>query len=88
MNKTNTAKTETQARGRTAAIQVPIVKVENKGYVCRHIDIALNGIQADACRQVFDGLRENHVKLVGGKDINSAGDVVRYMLEQVAAGLR
>ena len=68
-----------------ATIAVPLSEVPPGGYMTNHVEVRLSHDQTYALRGLFYGLREAGECLAGGKPIASNADVVRWLLEQVAA---
>jgi hypothetical protein len=47
----------------------------------------LKGLQREAMYRLLAGLREQHVCLSGGTHVENVPDVIRWMMEQAAAGM-
>lgn len=53
----------------------------------RHVEARLSPRQAEAMRRMYDGLRLGHHQLDDGRHVDSAADVVRWILERAADDL-
>lgn len=67
-------------------IEVPLGEIPPAVYITRHIEVNLDHVQSCTLRRVFEGLDASGARLVNGKRVASASDVVRWLLEQVASG--
>ena len=73
---------------RRLEIKLPYREVPEDCYRGRHVEVnRLSQTQATAFRGVGDGLILLRAKLVGGKDITSGADVLRWILEKVHAAV-
>jgi hypothetical protein len=67
------------------SIPFPIGDSVKDGFCGRHLDIRLTRVQAQTMRRLQQGLNETDSRMANGKHVDSAADVVRWMLDQVAA---
>jgi len=68
--------------------QAPAKKVPLKRtgrLVTRHLEIRLVNRHAQAWRDLYDGLYENHAMLQDGKAVEHPNDAIRWMLENLEA---
>lgn len=58
---------------------------EGDGYAASHVEVGnLKPAERDILKRLRTGLSDAHVKLESGKHVESAADVVRWLLQQVA----
>ena len=53
-------------------------------YVTRHVEVRLEGAQAETLRKVFDGLALRGARLDNGRYVSTVPDAVRWLLEELA----
>jgi len=66
-------------------IQVPLGAVPPDVYIGRHVEVRLTHDQARVLRSLWYGLQVEGATLAGGKSIDSNADVIRWLLERIAA---
>lgn len=68
---------------------VPMQEPDDSTYVGRHsgrIDVRLDkGEQVNNFRQLYSALKLNNHKLKNGRYVDSANDVIKWMLENISA---
>jgi len=69
------------------SITLTVAPLKPDVYLSDHVDVHLNHDQRIALRRIYDGLHDQAAKLANGRYIQTNGDVVRHILEQVYAGL-
>ena len=67
------------------SIAVPSAEYGPADNVSRHIDLQLDTVQARALKRAFVGLDESGSRLASGRRVASNADVIRFLLEQLAA---
>ena len=68
----------------TAIIEVPLGTVTESEYLSNHVESRLKGEhQKRVFRRLFRGLQERGAKTNDGRPVTRAGDVVRWLLDQV-----
>ena len=90
MSKQRTGRTSTcpiPGPKETVTIRLPVAPLIEQAYVGDHVDVHLDYQQARAMRQTLNGLKNSATRLANDRIVQSYGDVVRYMLEQVHADL-
>lgn len=65
-------------------IEIPLAK-SAMGYASKHVEVRFDQDQRDTLRRIHDALIERNAKLRSGRRVNSNADVVRWMVDQVAA---
>jgi len=53
-------------------------------YVSRHVEVRLEGAQAETLRKAFDGLALKAARLDNGRYVSSVPDAIRWLLEEIA----
>jgi len=67
------------------SVEIPVRDPDPDKYMTTHVNVQLNRQQAYGLRRVFDALNGGAFRMEDGKYVQHAGDVVRYILEKVAA---
>ena len=62
--------------------RLPIGNATKPGYISRHVDLQLNQEQAITLKRLVAGLDAAHARLKNGRVVQTAGDTVRWILEQ------
>jgi len=65
------------------SITLPLGRLD--GYVQRHIDVRLDVRQSRILNRLYHGLNDRDRRLANDRHVTSTADVIRYMLERVAA---
>lgn len=76
------------AKPTEVTIGVPLSIIADDIYRPRRIDFNASPRQAEVMKRIYCGLRENNKTLNNGHHIDSAVDVVRWLLERVGAELK
>jgi hypothetical protein len=75
---------EIEVTEQTAIIEVPLGTVTDSEYLSNHVESRLKGDhQKRVFRRLFRGLQEQGAKTNDGRPVTRAGDVVRWLLDQV-----
>jgi hypothetical protein len=69
----------------TAIIEVPLGTVTDSEYLSNHVESRLKDREKLIFRRIFRGLQERGATTNDGRPVKRAGDVVRWMLDQVEA---
>jgi len=73
--------------GLSVVIELPLGMIPTEGYARRFhkVELGFDREQAAIFQRLYYGLNSRSTRLASGKHVESAADVVRYMLEQAAA---
>ena len=73
--------------GPSVVIELPLGMIPTEGYARRFhkVELGFDREQAAIFQRLYYGLNSRSTRLASGKHVESAADVVRYMLEQAAA---
>jgi hypothetical protein len=73
--------------GPSVVIELPLAEPPTKGYARRFtkVELSFDHDQASIFQRLYYGLNSKSTRLATGKHVESAADVVRYLLEQAAA---
>ena len=72
------------ADGRNVMLELPLIRTA--GYVARTIDLTLSGAQAQALRDLADGLIASGARLANRALVCDASAALRWLLERIAMG--
>ena len=64
-------------------LDIPIDPAPPSGYCSRHVQVQLSGQHAVLHKQIYHALVQQGATLSTGKGISHAGDVLRWLLDQV-----
>lgn len=70
-------------KAKTIKIEIPLTGDPPTGYVSRHVDVRLDPDQANSLRRILDGLAATGACLRNKRRIETIGDALRWLLEQV-----
>lgn len=73
-----------QRRIQTAIVRVPLGEI-GPGYRSRHIETYLTPDQTETMQRLVVALRDRRTTTANGREIRSAADAVRWLLEQIGA---
>ena len=72
----------------TVIIELPTRIVPDSHYRQRFIHVpGMTADQANAAKALFEGLHKRQARLANGRYVKSPPDAIRYVLEQIAAGM-
>ena len=74
----------TRPKSRRVSIEVELGPKPAGIYVSRHVEVRLEGAQAETLRKVFDGLALSAARLGNGRYVSSVPDAIRWLLEEIA----
>jgi polysaccharide deacetylase 2 family uncharacterized protein YibQ len=76
---------EIEVTEQTAIIEVPLGTVTDSEYLSNHVESRLKDKEKLIFRRIFRGLQERGATTNDGRPVKRAGDVVRWMLDQIEA---
>ena len=83
------AKAKEVERATTVVIELPIGDVTEHEYLSRHVEARFQTVgQQVAMRRIWRGLQSQGAKLGNGRPVTRSGDAVKWILEQIEAGMR
>jgi hypothetical protein len=68
-------------------IRIPVIAGEVGGPSLRHVDARLTREEAHMLKRIRTALHRQHAMLPRGRHVESAGQTVRWLMQQVAAAL-
>lgn len=71
-------------RSSTGMIEVPMISVDQTGFVRRRVDIKLTGEQAANLKSIKLALEAQDARLKNGTRVNDLCDAMRWILENIA----
>lgn len=74
--------TEIMREIRTAMIEAPLGEMGN-GYLQRHVEARLDRTQAESMKRLTAGLRDTREQTRNGREVTTAADSVKWLLEKL-----